>query len=378
MFKVQISMLVLAVRVFAADADDVTEAALNAVSRGQADVLGSLLTEHPGLLKQTNFGKFNGTLLHFAAYDGNTNVMTLLLDRGIPVDARNHLRLTPLHIAAKEAPSNAVELLIRRGAQVEARWDGGYTPLREAQNGNNVGAAEVLLTHGARADFGVLSSVAWQDQFDFLRLLLARGVDPNLTNTYGYTALHQAVFYHRPKMVQLLIDAKANVNATTVRGETVLDWVGSADSSTNIPAILAILRDHGAISKKPKNGGAAAVIGDVATLRLMLAKYPAYYTNEASIHGETLLHIAAYGGSRPVAEFLITNGTPVQIRDDNGATPLHVAVEAGQTNLVPVLLKYGANPNARRKDGQTPLSLARATHRTDLIQLLETPPPKRP
>ncbi len=47
--------------------------------------------------------------------------MTLLLDRGAPIDARSPNGTTPLMMAARYGSERSVELLVRRGADLRAR-----------------------------------------------------------------------------------------------------------------------------------------------------------------------------------------------------------------------------------------------------------------
>ncbi|KAG9398932.1 hypothetical protein AC1031_014013 [Aphanomyces cochlioides] len=58
-------------------------------------------TEHE---HSTSYGNVDGfTSLHWAASNGHTTIVKVLLDHGAPVDAANKNRDTPLHLAAENA-----------------------------------------------------------------------------------------------------------------------------------------------------------------------------------------------------------------------------------------------------------------------------------
>ncbi len=59
--------------------------------------------------------------IHYAATGPEPQAVTLLLDRGAPIDARSPNGTTPLMMAARYGSERSVELLVRRGADLRAR-----------------------------------------------------------------------------------------------------------------------------------------------------------------------------------------------------------------------------------------------------------------
>jgi ankyrin repeat protein len=97
------------------------------------------------------------TPLHAAAQpaDGGGEVVTLLLDRGARVDARDALGWTPLHYAARFDAVDVTRVLLARGAPVDARtalprkvpstvYPAGATPLDVARASGSSRAGELL------------------------------------------------------------------------------------------------------------------------------------------------------------------------------------------------------------------------------------------
>ncbi len=101
------------------------------------------------------------TPLHLAAHFGHTNAVRWLLGAGADVQARskNDLANQPLHAAAAgKAPLELLTLLLDAGADVNARQHGGFTPILETAQNGNLAATQLLLARGAdaqaRADDG--------------------------------------------------------------------------------------------------------------------------------------------------------------------------------------------------------------------------------
>jgi ankyrin repeat protein len=78
-----------------------------------------------------------------------------------------------------------------------------------------------------------------------------------------------------------------------------------------------------------------------------------------SADGMLPLHVA---GDRTAVEALLSAGTPVDAKSDEGSTALHyAAADLGSLDVLDALLARGANPHVRDVRGRTPLFLAAAT-----------------
>ncbi|KAL2798985.1 ankyrin repeat-containing domain protein [Aspergillus keveii] len=63
-------------------------------------------------------------------------ICSMLLDQGVDVNRDAHQGATPLHYAASNGNSKTVQLLLDRGAIIEAADDAEYTPLNVAAEEN--------------------------------------------------------------------------------------------------------------------------------------------------------------------------------------------------------------------------------------------------
>ena len=91
------------------------------------------------------------TPLHSAAFYGDLEMIQVLLEYGVDVDAQNMSCGTPLGFASSghHDDPKVARLLIEQGADPNPRNSGGCTPLHCALNNNGMKIARVLIEHGA-------------------------------------------------------------------------------------------------------------------------------------------------------------------------------------------------------------------------------------
>lgn len=130
-----------------AGAFDVFEAA----ALGDVDRLRSVLDDEPS--GATAYSGDGFTALHFAAFFGHPDAVSLLIDRGAEVDAfgRGWMTGTALHSGASRLQSEVVRVLLEAGANPDVRQSGGWTPLHAAAMNGDLASVELLLAAGADA-----------------------------------------------------------------------------------------------------------------------------------------------------------------------------------------------------------------------------------
>eukprot|EP00386_Alphamonas_edax_P000583 GDKI01001819.1.p1 GENE.GDKI01001819.1~~GDKI01001819.1.p1 ORF type:complete len:488 (-),score=119.28 GDKI01001819.1:336-1799(-) len=154
--------------------------------------------------------------LSWAVQNGHTDAVRLLLERGTDVNATNKLACTPLHIAGSHGHTHIAQLLLDRGAHVNAKDQNQFTPLSWAvQNGH---------THTTQ-------------------LLLERGADVNTRHEDQDTPLHRAAYSGHHEIAQVLLDMGANVNAKDASNLTPLDYAMHQNEHT----AADVLRSRGGV-----------------------------------------------------------------------------------------------------------------------------------
>ncbi|MEI6916100.1 MAG: ankyrin repeat domain-containing protein [Armatimonadota bacterium] len=228
----------------------------------------------------------------------------------------------------------------------------------------------------------------------------------------GDTLLHDAWKYS-PKLVEIIVDAGANVNARDNDKQTPLHKVALLGEEPSAVEIARILIDHSAeVDARDKfqqtplveavrtnkrklvdlfifKGGnvnavsiqnecdtcpnvsmtplAFAALLNESPIFSTLLKAGADWRFRTSLLNMSILHAT---GSADIARTLIKKGIKPDVRASNGYTPLHIAALDGRPEAAKALIAARANVNARDEDGNTPLHLAAKQGREEMTKLL--------
>ncbi|GAB2811805.1 ankyrin repeat domain-containing protein [Comamonas piscis] len=173
--------------------------------------------------------------LHQAAAGNNSNRIQQLLQNGgsSAIDARDAQGRTPLLVATQSNQVAAAKALIEAGADVNAKDNIEDSPYLYAGARGHQEILQMALTHGAdlrstnRYGGTALIPAAERGHVETVRTLINAGVDVNHVNRLGWTALMEAIILsdggpRHQQILQLLIDAKADVNLADKDGVTPL------------------------------------------------------------------------------------------------------------------------------------------------------------
>ncbi len=201
-----------------------------AANNGDADMVSLLLKFGADPSAAT---KAHTTVLHFAAAAGNVPVINLLLERRVGVDEKNIQGVTPLYFAAIRGKIEAVAVLLKAGSRIDAPDPEDGTPLQAAAQAGDLAMVKYLTENGAdilhRDSIGrtALHFASQTDQNDLVAYLIEAGLKPRTRDKYGKTCL----FY-----------ALENGKITTVhylsRNSSSLFRTGANDGSTTLHAAL--------------------------------------------------------------------------------------------------------------------------------------------
>ncbi|KAK4427675.1 protein STIP1 [Sesamum alatum] len=198
---------------------------LNAARTGNLDILKKLaqqLDDGKGLsetiadIKDAN----KRGALHFAAREGQTEVCKYLLEElKLDVNTKDEDGETPLTHAARQGHTATAKYLVDRGADPSIPSELGTTALHHSAGIGDIELLKVLLAKGVNVDLQSdagtpLIWAAGHAQKDSVKVLLEHNADPNVKTEDDITPLLSAVAAGSLPCLELLIKAGATVNVT--------------------------------------------------------------------------------------------------------------------------------------------------------------------
>ncbi len=282
----------------------------------------TLIDQHVNVNTPTSDGT---TALHWAAHNGDAELVDRLLRAGADAKAKNQFGATPMSEAAFLGNVAIIEKLLKAGADPDSPSADGQTALMLVARTDNVAAAKLLLQHGAHVD-------AREKQKE-------------------QTALMWASAESQPAMVRELIAHGADVNAHSHIDE-FLAQVSSEPRAQHL--------SYGGLTPllyATREGCLACVLSLVdAGAKL----------NQPDPEGITPLIEAITNAHFDTAKYLIGKGAMMDKWDWWGRSPLYCAVdmntiphggradgpsldETTPLDIIQMLLDKGANPNLQLK-----------------------------
>ena len=231
---------------------------------------------------------------------------------------------------------------------------------------------------------GALWEAAIAGQSAAVQVLIEASGDPNFAGKQGIPVLVESCARHRTKVAISLIEAGANINATTAFGDTCLHWaannnfidlteallekganVNFADAAGHTPLGVAVIRsasvelvqallDAGGDINRPTGDGDSNLINAIQNKNTTIAVYlvdRGENVNFKNMNGVTPLHLASRFGLLELVQLLVERGAIIDARDSIRGTPLYDAAFHGQYEVAKFLLDVGADPRLLLRTG---------------------------
>lgn len=203
--------------------DNLFPAMLSAINCKNKNALQLLLN------KVDNIEGDYGLTLFFVAIDQDEeNILQVLLNKGVDINAKAGTGHTALFIAVAKGKINASRFLLKNGADIYVVLDGKGTPFAQAVIRGDEKLISLFL--GARKiDIDTLTISLYQAIADkranIAKLLLDHGADANgknivQENPTGRTPLHEAIDSNQEAIVKLLLEKGADSSLTDNEGHT--------------------------------------------------------------------------------------------------------------------------------------------------------------
>ena len=295
------------------------------------------------------------SLLFQAVIDGDIDAVNALIAEGVNPNIQDRDGFTPLDLAALFGRVDILKALIAAGADAEAYhvFDlinaGATLSVEDALFFINAGG-DIDATDGNGRSF--LHYAVYDNRIDLVNVLIDAGADLNIKeDEFGRTPLHAAAGFGYTDIVRALIDAGANLNIQDDDGVTALDLAIGGFTSSPGPHtdIVNMLKAAGALcnttcEQNYENLIDAVFAGGLEAV-IALIDVGADLNIQHDLFGWTPLHVAAFQGYIGIVRVLIDAGADLNIQDDEGETPLHAAAREENADIAKVLIDAGADLN---------------------------------
>jgi ankyrin repeat protein len=283
---------------------------------------------------------------------------------------------TPEQPRAVDLDVDAFRESVRAGdlESVEAGLDDGIDPARglsTAVRSNQPAVLSLLVSRGASGP-AAARALAWArtlDSEESARILEAAGIDIDLANDRGETALVLAARSGNVDELRLLLGNGADPDAATNTGLTALMEVAASGNAEIVSILVGVGADLDAVDR---DGWTALLAGvragrDEVVLALVEAGAD---IDRASELGWTPLLSAAYAGDLDLVVALVEVGADVNFSSTAGGSALIRAAQQGYPEIVRILLGAGADA-AQSIGGVDALRWARLGGHEEVVAELE-------
>ena len=328
--------------------------------------------------------RWNGeTTLMIAAGVGSVEEVKMLLDHGVDVNSSEPKSLqNALMWAASEGHSAVLDVLIKRGANVKSVSTAGFTPLIFATLKNEAECVKLLLAAGANPNDGipdgtkVLTIAASKRSYASAIALLDGGANPNVADRTKSTPLHVAAEAGALDFVKKLLAKGANLNAKTDPSQGMGFRAAAGEQTplllaarSNRVEVMRALIEAGADTKLKGQDGAGLLLAASASGRVDAAKYAFEFDKDVKAvdnRGRTAMHEAVSNpgteATQPerveLVQFLADIGVPLDEKDARGRTPIEtgdpIPLDQPIQRMADIIVSRGGTPKVFPKEYKKP------------------------
>ena len=269
----------------------------------------------------------------------------VLIDAGADLHTKNEDGRSPLHYACGSGELDIVKMLVEAGTGVRATDNKGCTCLMlAAYSGHTetvrylVGLPDVDVNHLSAHTHTALQFAVDEGEVDVVQVLIDAGADINIQNDEGSSPLNTACASGALDVVKMLVEAGAGLRATDNKGHTCL--------------ILA------------------ARFRQTKIVRYLVGLPEVELNHRDTVKNFTALHYSVENEDTDVVRVLIDAGADIETRGNYGRSPLHSACVLGALDVVKILVRAGAGVRATNNKGHTCLILAVRFRQTKIVRYL--------
>lgn len=187
-------------------------------------------------------------------------VVLLLLENKLDINAKNKEGKTPLHLAAEAGQADMVKLLLEKSADANATASKEMAAIHFAAKNNHVDVINVIGTFNTNIDVPAeggntaLHLSASLGNLDAVKALVSCGANINSLNAKNRTALHEVTENGFTDIVEYLLVEGASVDVVDKLGKTALLMAIRAENITITDMIIKAERYYEGVKQGKING----------------------------------------------------------------------------------------------------------------------------
>ncbi|KAF7625823.1 NACHT and ankyrin domain protein [Aspergillus flavus] len=201
---------------------------------------------------------------------------------------------------------------------------------------------------------------------------IEKGADVNAQeNCMGITPLHCAAHRGHEEMVELLLDNKANINATCRDGSTAIH-LAAEQGQRRIMRLLLMRRANSRTANRQGLTALQMAVGtayDESTVPLLIKSRSDMDAQNATT-GNSMLHVAVEQRRIRIILFLLERGASTDVFNKQGLNPLQLAAKTDNREALSLLLERGAKVEACSPFGSRPSHIAASQGNWVIFDLL--------
>jgi ankyrin repeat protein len=329
--------------------------------------------------------------LMLALKNSDRGSIQALVDANADVNIAIEAGLTALHIAASKGDVETLEIFMKAGADRDAIATDGSTALHIAAQYGHPQIVQRLLDDMVRPNFDDCDSAVNLDAntrpgidkqtidrkctplhlaassgyYHIVQMLIDAGADVNIVAARGWTALHLAASRGDHRMLESLLAADARADADTNEGISSLQMAahgGHLKATEVLAEHLALKSDGGdRLSTALASFGVERFDGITRIILPILKRTKPH---------QALMNAVRFGDIH-TATALLDADSAVDQTDESGRTLLGIAVESGHAGMVTILLEAGARCDKLTPELRTSWHVAFSNHRYGGIEVLD-------
>lgn len=240
---------------------------------------------------------------------GKPEIRDLILSLYPDINKPNKIGDSPILLATKQNDFDSIRILTVSGANLNVKNNYGYTPVLASVSLGSKELARHFITYGSTAGINSTNFFKYIAKKNLLgiEVFLIGGMNPNIFDSNGNTALIIASANGDGKLVSLMTKYKANLNIVNKYGNNAL--------------IYSLRKKHPAIAKYLIERGA-----DV---------------NIINKKNETALFWASYHGYYDIVKLLLEKNANPSVKTKRGDTAYDIAVKRNKDGVLSIFKRYG-------------------------------------